>query len=422
MRIGLLLVSISIPLFVFQSILCLFSLIPLTNAASKKRFTVSKSTWDVAYPYEFTQLLPSNGANRSVVNNFASIEEIALIRELLEATEFLFVNTSSPGNIVYGMKDLLIHHFQPKSPRVIRYYQQQDRKLHRNSRYNKNHSSSFTSESSSTSTSRSLLSLAGMKNGYLRRYLAAMATILRIIERVAVYTDKTFGTSIVVDEANLFIRSTDIPTRFLGHQEFLQINHTHWNHNAHCDKCAIDVAVDGLDCRVSTVYKSNLDYSGVLYINEVEGGEFGFFELPKSTAKQRRNGAKYYSSPSEEWSIRNSRKLRGDAIDSINASGQVTLAKRSLFTITPKSAQKSNLVRQDVIRSTGKNVYYDSYLYKNAQIRQYIAPSPGKLVIFSSGIENVHGVTEILGHGTKRYSLNLWLRKADNKQINSMGK
>ena len=441
MELRLLLVSMSIPLFVFiQSIVvCLFSCVSFTNAASsassKKRLTLSKSTLDVNYAYEFTQLLPSGGANRTIVNNFATLDEIALIKELLEATEFMFVKGTIPGNIVYGGSTICIHNFQPKSPRVVRYYRQKDRELRKYFRNNSDSEISSSSSSEPFSSSQSLL--MGMKNGYHRRYLAAMTTMLRIIERIAVYTESAFGSPVIVDEANFFIRTTNEETRIQGFQELLKINHTQWNHVPHCDSCSLDNSPAGVGCQISTVYKSNLDFSAILYMNEVEGGEFGFVELPKSTAKQRRKGAKYYSLPPSRVTTStlgndNNRRLRGQTIDEdVNGYSSYSFEKADqedesslVLDYTPhvnRSLVEVVVSPQSVQKSAFQNpAFYESFLYKHAQIKQYIQPSAGKLVVFSSGIENVHVVTEIVGQTTKRYSLNLWIRKADNKQANSM--
>lgn len=411
---------------IFQCFICLCGIYLTIEAVKRKRLTV-QSSWDINNEYEFTQLV-SNTANRSVVNNLATMEEIILIRELLEASEFMFYKSTIPGNTVLGMNHFLIHSFQPKSPKIVRYYRQKDRELRRYK--DDGYSNSSNIELNSAPSSRLLLS--GMKHGYHRRYLKAMATMLKLIERIADYTDTAFGTSVVVDEASLFIRTTNEETKERGFQEFLHINHTYWNHNAHCDACALEFAVDGVDCRVSTVYKSNLDFSAVLYLNEVEGGEFGFIELPQSTAKEKRKGAKYYSSPDRKTNS-NQRNLRSDGdgdsyIRNEAPPGYVPTVleppmNRSLLGTVQKAVKntvKSQSTKPVEKRTRGNNAYYDTYVYKYARIRQYIAPSPGKLVIFSSGIENVHGVTEILGEGTKRYSLNMWLRKIDNKLVNSM--
>ena len=172
-------------------------------------------------------------------------------------------------------------------------------------------------------------------------------------------------------------------------------NESIWTHGVHADQCHLNFGFsDRFECKRSKHFKVNRHFTAVLYLNEVEGGNFAFVDIPHNHS---------YSSladipaPSNVYVSRRLEHQRSRSSQSL----------RQLRENTP-STQPTDITESGHL--TGEEYYLTKF-----GIYTVVVPAVGQLSAFSSGAENIHGVTELLGgEGAVRYSLNVWFTIASS--------
>jgi len=194
-------------------------------------------------------------------------------------------------------------------------------------------------------------------------------SLLKVTEEVSNYIETFFNKSVQLQACLTNVR------RAVGYsniQYFRNSNISRWTHGIHSDQCRLQWAKDKIVCDHSDPHiRSDRHYTAVLYLNEVEGGDLAFVDTP--------------APPNEE---------------------------------ATESAEKSKVnIRREMVSNKGKEVLgpgqvlYDDFYITREGIFTVVPPTAGKLAIFTSGAENIHGVTEVLG--AARYVIYLWYNRVD---------
>ena len=187
-----------------------------------------------------------------------------------------------------------------------------------------------------------------------------LKSLLKVTEEVSSYIDRFFNTSVQLQTCLTNVR------RAVGYsniQYFRNSNISRWTHGIHSDQCRLQWAKDKIVCDHSDPHiRSDRHYTAVLYLNEIEGGDLAFVDTPVP--------------PNEE--------------------------------ATEFAEQSKVNIRREL--EPDQTLYDDFYITREG-VFTVIPPTAGKLAIFTSGAENIHGVTEVLGDD--RYVIYLWYNRVD---------
>lgn len=289
-------------------------------------------------------------SQRNLITQFISDDQASKIIDVLKL-KYPYFTEQYNGTFVYGCEQLLYGYGESQTqPRMKQ--QQQEQQQHRMSRQLK----------------------------------ILIKNFLEVTRKISDYAESFFDTALQVESCVFNIRKTPGMPQYLP---FARMNVSRWTHGVHVDQCQLDFAfTDRVECRESKLFKANRHFTAVLYLHEVEGGNFAFVDLPRNhsfrsladipapsnleikEAIQRARRRKILASSSSSDSISN-RRLEESSDES--QSGEYYLTREGIFTVVP--------------------------------------PAPGKLVLFTSGAENMHGVTDLLS--PVRYTLSLWFTRAN---------
>lgn len=211
--------------------------------------------------------------------------------------------------------------------------------------------------------------------------------LLYTVFKATDYIESFFNSDLRYD--NIAVSLRDLPG--LVYQMNLQrtAKKQYWCHEFHSDYCSAgDEHSNGRIVCLKGSEKKDRQYTAALYFNEIEGGEFAFIDV----------------SPNKKVE---GRKLSSPTINQkVNISSELQRHRRNLAAKQPKIklAHPKNTV--------SPNTFQSPYVQKYATTTLY-PPKPGRLVMFSSGVENVHAVTEILSKNRSRNMINFWFTPAD---------
>lgn len=203
--------------------------------------------------------------------------------------------------------------------------------------------------------------------------LGLIRNFVTIFDKIVQYVIDAFNQDLVTQTVGVSIR--DGPWATI-HQKYPGLNTTLWNQPPHVDQCYVEFTQTSIRCRKNTyLYR---DYSVVLYLNEVEGGDFMFLDFPDT--------------PIDESVIDQAQKP------------PLNNQHRSLYASTSKEANYIDFEELGIFKKGEYTV---------------IPPRPGRLLVFQSGLRNIHAVTEIFNPSSRRYTFAMWLldaRRAEHIQ------
>ena len=180
-----------------------------------------------------------------------------------------------------------------------------------------------------------------------------------------------------------------------------------WAHCPHIDECdSIEHYPDYIEC-LNHNKTAIRDFTALLYLDEFEGGDFTFIDVPNMViGKKHYDPARGLFVRRGELSAASLAELRATAPgdrtrETAPRVGGVTPQPRS-----PRSLPRVSTPDASVTRRTLDSVWSQTGVFTR------VAVAPGQLVVFSSGMENPHGVGELFSTDT-RYTINLWYSKVE---------
>lgn len=200
--------------------------------------------------------------------------------------------------------------------------------------------------------------------------LSLIRNFVNIFDKIAQFTIDTFQQDLVIQTVGVSVR--DGPWATI-HQKYPGFNNTLWNQPPHVDQCYAEFTKTCIRCRPNSYLFR--DFSVVLYLNEVkEGGDFVFLDFADNPIEE-------LSLPTQLDSTQNNIRNRSPQAKMSNSSHleYVDFEKLGIF-------------------KTGKYTV--------------IPPRPGRLLVFQSGLTNIHGVTEIFDPTVRRYTFAMWFLNA----------
>lgn len=219
-----------------------------------------------------------------------------------------------------------------------------------------------------------------------------LCKLLRVVIKMWDFTEDYFQVPMLIETANANMRRA--PPEFKSMVSNLPngsiSNFNTWSHGLHADTCTIQANETHVYCvnlqpDNSNQIVSHRQYSAILYLNSIAGGDFSFIDLPPE------------------------------------------FDHRKLFSLEPPSAEQLRSVHRRLqnANSPGQRKESSSPSSTDARVSELlnhrigmytiVPPSPGRMMAFTSGPENIHGVTE-LWEDRRRHALSLWLTRADSAQ------
>lgn len=191
---------------------------------------------------------------------------------------------------------------------------------------------------------------------------------LSIVDRMTQAAESFFDTELTLD--NIFIATRSSNARQIV--EYPGCNITRWVHQPHVDQCTLIVdPIHGVRCEMR---KTGLpiEYSGVLYLNELEtgGGELVFLDMI-----QGKEGLLHPSTHSSH--------LKGNHTNTTQLGINTSVHHNKTSTKTMK---------------------YKDYM-KPIKYETIVEPGYGKLFLFTTTPENAHGIREIEKGASDRHTM-----------------
>lgn len=210
-----------------------------------------------------------------------------------------------------------------------------------------------------------------------------LKSLLKVSGDVSNYIDTFFNTSVQLQTCVTNVRRS---AGYSHRLHFKNSNISEWTHGIHSDQCRLmwnkkdTIVCDDGDPHIRT----DRHYTAVLYLNEIDGGNLAFVDLPQNSSIRRTyRSLEDIPPPSNVETMEFMKKLkenrrRGLGSDENNeilvpGNDEFYITREGIFTVVP--------------------------------------PTAGKLAIFTSGAENIHGVTEVLGDA--RYVIYLWYNRVN---------
>lgn len=256
--------------------------------------------------------------------------------------------------------------------------------------------------------------------------------LLYAIFKATDYIETFFKTELRYDVIAVSIRN--IPG-LVYHMNLHRVTKTQfWCHQFHSDYCSAgDSRGDGrITCEKNTE-KKDRQFTAALYFNELGGGEFAFIDVPtpesiaklKAAAKQKPSKEQASTtSTATDTTSKGHRRLHGNqtadshhnhtifedlSTEKSRSVGQ-SMNRRQYLRNLAATSPKIKLAHPE--NTLTPRIFENTYIQKYAVATLY-APKPGRLVMFTSGVENIHAVTEITSRNRSRYMLNLWFTPAN---------
>lgn len=191
-----------------------------------------------------------------------------------------------------------------------------------------------------------------LKSGGLLEKFFKLRAAIRIVGRVHRLINAHFNVSTSIE--TILVTNRVVP------QELHDFNGTKWAHGVHVDNCEMNYLEYTFNrtCRLNPSTQAR-HFTAILYVNECLGANFHFIDYPPG------------------FSLEQSMKMFQECKNMMKASYRCFDAPGTCC-----------------------------YGHANHTI---IVPSPGKLIIFSSGTENVHGVTPLISG--PRYTVSMWFTR-----------
>lgn len=207
-------------------------------------------------------------------------------------------------------------------------------------------------------------------------------SLLKLSGDVSRYVEWFFNTTVQLQSCVMNIRRA---AGFSHYLVFKNSNISRWTHGIHADQCQLLWnEKDKLVCTNNDPHiRADRHYTAVLYLNEVAGGDFAFVDVPQNHSYRSLRSLADIPAPPSVKSVQRSeraRSQRGLQTDQETAKAQAAMAARA-----------------------------DEFYITRNGVFTVVPPTAGKLVVFSSGAENIHGVTEVLGDA--RYVIYLWYNR-----------
>jgi len=216
-----------------------------TAIADKKPFVLSSSS---SNHHQKSKYYTENKISdrRNLVSQFISNEQANKLVEVLKLKESYFTEQFN-GTFVYGCEQLVYGYGETTPTAVIPRKDTQKQRMTRHTR----------------------------KRALLKNFL-------EVSRQISDYAEIFFNTSLKVESCVFNIRKTPGLTQYLSFANGYNVS-TRWTHGVHVDQCQLDFTfTDRVECRKNEQFKANRHFTAILYLHEVEGGNFAFVDLPRN--------------------------------------------------------------------------------------------------------------------------------------------
>lgn len=220
-----------------------------------------------------------------------------------------------------------------------------------------------------------------------------VGSLLKTVERVHQFMESFFNKSLVIESVTTLVRTLNNSVSY--HDRFRSYNKSAplvWCHGPHSDQCALSYG-SRISCRSTT--KLYRQYTAILYLHEATsgGGDLVFIDVPAPFQPALSDSPYYVSGNSSDSFYL---KLKQDILYDVND--------------TRSWSQFKNSEKSHENRNTG-DLINSSPLLQHGTFTT-VRPQRGTLVAFSSGLENIHAVTQ-MRREERRWTVTVWFTRVD---------